>query len=66
MREVKNSDLWYCYSKIVSQYIYEKSNGEIKPLTIAVNPKSGNLFSLFAKSERLQSILDQYKLDNRK
>lgn len=60
MKEVTNDMLFYCYSKKVARYIYDKSNGEIKPLTIAQNPKSKNLFSLFSKSERLQEILDQY------
>lgn len=63
MREVKNEDLFYCYSKSVANFIFEKSN--IRPLTIAINPKSGNMFSLFSKSERLQAILDQYKKESK-
>ena len=63
MREVKNSDLFYCYSKSVANFIFEKSN--IRPLTIAINPKSGNMFSLFSKSDKLQAILDQYKKESK-
>ncbi|WP_145523483.1 hypothetical protein [Virgibacillus sp. SK37] len=65
MREVKNSYLFYCYSKSVANFIYERSNGDICPLTIAINPKSGNMFSLFSKSDKLQAILDQYKKESK-
>lgn len=63
--EIKNEMLFYCYSKSVANFIYEKSNGKIRPLTIAINPKSGNIFSLFSKSDKLQVILDQYKEDKK-
>lgn len=57
--EIKNEDLFYCYSKKLSEYIYQHSY--IVPLTIAINPKSQRLFSLYAKSTKLQRCLDDYK-----
>ena len=59
MREVKNEDLFYCYSKKLSSYIYKESG--IVPLTIAINPKSKRMFSLYGKSPKLQAVLDKYK-----
>lgn len=58
---VKNEDLFYCYSKKLSDYIYHESKGAIVPLTVAINPKSGRTFSLYAKSETLQKCLDKYR-----
>ncbi|SDC80670.1 hypothetical protein SAMN05421663_104165 [Terribacillus halophilus] len=62
MREITNHDLFYCYSRKLSDYIYDHS--KILPLTIAINPKSNNPFSLYAKSEKLQKALDDYKLQS--
>ncbi|MFB4473322.1 hypothetical protein ACDI16_10275 [Oceanobacillus caeni] len=56
---VKNEDLFYCYSKKLSTFIYEESG--IVPLTIALNTKSNRLFSLYGKSPELQAVLDKYK-----
>lgn len=64
MTEVKNEMLFYCYSKRLSDFIYHNSDG-IVPLTIAINPKSKNTFSLYAKSDNLQAVLDKYKEDNK-
>ncbi|GIO22483.1 hypothetical protein [Oceanobacillus sp. J11TS1] len=61
---VRNEDLFYCYSRKLSDYIYEKSDPKIVPLTIAINPKSGRTFSLYSKSASLQVVLDQYKREN--
>ncbi|MGR9049232.1 hypothetical protein ACQ4XT_11435 [Halobacillus faecis] len=58
---VTNKDLFYCYSRTVSDHIYKYSEGEISPLTIAINPKSGRTFSLYVKSPLLQKALDDYK-----
>lgn len=57
--QIRNEDLFYCYSKRLSDHIYHQSG--IVPLTIAINPKSKNTFSLYAKSEELQKCLDSYK-----
>lgn len=61
--EIKNEDLFYCYSKKLSDFIYHNSG--IVPLTVAKNMKSGTIFSLYGKSEALQSCLDAYKERNK-
>ncbi|WP_010651176.1 hypothetical protein [Oceanobacillus massiliensis] len=61
---VKNEDLFYCYSRKLSDFIYHESHGKITPLTIAINPKSGRTFSLYSKSPSLQAVLDKYKEEN--
>lgn len=61
---IKNQDLFYCYSKSLSNFIYEESGGKITPLTIAENPKSKKLFSLYGKSSEIRAILDKYKETN--
>ncbi|GAA0432633.1 hypothetical protein GCM10008983_06540 [Lentibacillus halophilus] len=64
---IRNEDLFYCYSKNLSDHIYHYTgghNGGIVPLTVAINPKSGNTFSLYAKSPELQKALDAYKNQN--
>ncbi|GEL75785.1 hypothetical protein [Tenuibacillus multivorans] len=55
---VRNEDLFYCYSKKLADYIYHQS--EIVPLTVAIEPKSGNVFSLFSRSKKLEQVLEQY------
>lgn len=55
---VKNEMLFYCYSKKLSDFIYHRSG--IVPLTVAINPKSGRIFSLYSKSNKLQECLDKY------
>lgn len=50
--------------KKLSTYIYKHSDGKIVPLTIAINPKSQKMFSLYPKSEELQKCLDVYKEEN--
>lgn len=59
---VKNEMLFYCYSRKLSDFIYHESG--IVPLTVAINPKSGRTFSLYAKSDKLQDCLDKYKEEN--
>jgi len=61
---IKNEDLFYCYSKKLSDFIYH--NAGIVPLTIAINPKSKNTFSLYVKSDKLQQVLDNYKEENKR
>ncbi|ALX47861.1 hypothetical protein [Lentibacillus amyloliquefaciens] len=60
---VKNEQLFYCYSRVLSDFIYKESG--IVPLTVAINPKSKNTFSLYAKSPELQKCLDAYKAQNK-
>jgi len=60
--ELTNNDLFYCYSKKLSDYIYKHSG--IYPLTIAINPKSGRLFSLYARNDRLKKALSDYDKEN--
>ncbi len=57
-KTITNEDLFYCYSRKLADWIYHHS--KIVPLTVAVNPKSGHTFSLYAKSSKLQKALDNY------
>jgi len=56
---IKNEDLFYCYSKKLSDFIYH--NAGIVPLTVAIKKKSKKTFSLYAKSDELRQVLDEYK-----
>ena len=57
-----NADLFYCYSKQLNKYINKHSN--IKPLTLAINPKSGQRFSLYYRSNQLEDVLDRYRKES--
>ncbi|WP_226035642.1 hypothetical protein [Aquibacillus saliphilus] len=58
MKEITNSDLFYCYNKRLSDHLFECG---LTPLTIAINPKSKNIFSLYQKTNELQQAIDKYK-----
>ncbi|WP_368900832.1 hypothetical protein [Oceanobacillus oncorhynchi] len=60
-KDVNHSDLFFCYNKELSMYIYNKSG--IKPITNAINPRTGKEFRLYCKSDKLQLVLDAYKND---
>ncbi len=52
------SKFFFCYSKQLSNFLYDHS--KLVPITIAKNPKSDKLFSLYPKNKRLKKALDDY------
>lgn len=58
MREITKEDFFFCYTTAMHKFI--KENG-ISYLFKAVSVKDGNTFTLYAKNDRLQSVLDAYK-----
>jgi len=52
---------FYCYNKSVSDFLV--SNG-LKFITVAREPKSNKLFSLYEQSPKLKELLVQYKSNN--
>ncbi|MGG1690583.1 DUF5659 domain-containing protein [Heyndrickxia ginsengihumi] len=52
------NNYFFCYTKRVSDFL--KQNG-FKPITVAQDPKTKKIFSLYAINEQLQRALDEYK-----
>ncbi|OLS37920.1 hypothetical protein BTR22_05265 [Alkalihalophilus pseudofirmus] len=53
-----NKDYFFCYNSNLAKHL--KSKG-IYSITTAIQPTSQKMFTLFPKSERLQSVLDEYR-----
>lgn len=49
---------FYCYNKRVSDHL--KSNN-IQYITVALDPKTKKMFSLYLINDELQASLDEYK-----
>jgi hypothetical protein len=49
---------FFAYNKQLANFI--KSKG-FDSITTAINPISGNMFTLFAQSENLSKVIDEYK-----
>ncbi|WP_169823946.1 DUF5659 domain-containing protein [Bacillus marinisedimentorum] len=49
---------FFCYSKRVSDFLASKG---IQFITVAIEPKTKKMFSLYEINEELQKALDQYK-----
>ncbi|MGK4040912.1 hypothetical protein AB0Y20_01325 [Heyndrickxia oleronia] len=52
------NDLYFCYSKRVSDFLSFK---QVKYLTKAINPINNKLYSLYYKTPKLQAALDEYR-----
>lgn len=52
-----NKSYFFCYNKAVSDYL--TSHG-IQLITIAREPKSNKLYSLYERTPKLNSLLDTY------
>lgn len=55
------SNFFFCYSKQLADFLI--ANG-IKPITIALNPRSKDMFSMFYINKKLKEKLDEYKKIN--
>lgn len=57
-KQLTNRDFFFCYSPKLASYITQ--NG-INYITVANHTKTGDTFSLFQKSDRLQKIIEEYR-----
>lgn len=58
LEQLKSSDFFFCYTKSLSLYLKEKG---IPYIIKASSIKDGNIFTLYAKGEKLQEALDEFK-----
>lgn len=49
---------FFCYTKILSDYLKEKG---FFPITVALEPKTKQIFSLYEVSDELSQALKSYK-----
>lgn len=54
-----HSDFFFVYNKDLFTYLHDTK--KLNYITIAKNPTSGKTFSMFLKSDQLQSAIDEYK-----
>lgn len=52
---------FFCYNKFLSDWLSQNSQRDIKYITVAIEPKSGKLFSLYKIDDNLQAALKEYK-----
>lgn len=55
---MNNKDYFFCYNKRVSDFLKTKG---IYHITVAQDPKTKKIFSLFEITHNLQRALDEYK-----
>ena len=53
-----NKGYFFCYNKTVSDFLNGKG---INFITVAKDPKTGKMFSLYKRSSELQRVLDEYR-----
>lgn len=58
MREIKKDDFFFCYTKIMSDFLKGKG---IKYIFKAKSIQDGSVFTLYQKSDELQKALDEFK-----
>lgn len=56
--QLTNKDFFFCYSPYLAKHI---EKGGIKPITVAINPQSNSYFTMFADSEELSQLIEEYK-----
>ncbi len=54
-----NKDYFFCYNKKVSDWMKTKN---IRHITVAQDPKTKKIFSLFEINESFKKALEEYKL----
>lgn len=52
-----NRDYFFCYTKRLSDYLRDKG---IKPITVAMEPKTKQIFSLYFVDDSLSKSLTEY------
>ena len=53
------SEYFFCYNKRVSDYLNKKG---VKYITVALDPKTNKMFSLYKADEKFQEAFDEYKM----
>lgn len=56
--QLTNKDFFFCYSPYLAKHI---EKGGIKPITVAINPQSSSYFTMFADSDELTQLIEEYK-----
>lgn len=59
---MNKNDFFFCYSLELSNFLRGK---KIEFITIAQNPHTSKLFTLFPKSDRLNTAIQEYKQLNK-
>lgn len=57
---MEQREYFYCYNIAVSRYLESKG---IKYITVAREPKSNKLFSLYEQTQELTDLLREYKFN---
>ena len=55
------SKYFFCYNKRVSDYLRTK---QLNFITVAIDPKSNKMYSMYEITPELQKALDEYKSIN--
>ena len=51
---------FFCYNKKVSDYLTMKG---VKYITVAIDPKTRKMYSLYKQNDMLDKVLKEYKLN---
>lgn len=62
-KQLTNKDFFFCYNRDI--YFYLIQNG-LDFITIAKEPKNDKMFSLFYRSDKLESLLSEYNNSEKK
>lgn len=63
VREWSNKDYFFCYTKVLSDYLVSRGH---KPITVAMEPKTKQIFSLYLVTDLLSESLKGYKKNEHK
>ncbi|MFV2046877.1 hypothetical protein CJ195_21855 [Bacillus sp. UMB0899] len=59
---MNNKNFFFCYNKAVSDFLKDKG---VQFITVAIEPKSQKMFSLYQVDDNLQQALNEYKQQNK-
>lgn len=57
---MEKDQYFFCYNKQVSDFLSEKG---MKYITVAIDPKTRKMYSLYKQSDLLNQLLTEYKLN---
>lgn len=57
---MQQDQYFFCYNKVVSDYLNTKGQ---KYITVAIDPKTKKMYSLYKQTETLDKLLKEYKLN---
>ncbi|WP_337017312.1 hypothetical protein [Oceanobacillus massiliensis] len=61
VKQMNNKEFWFCYDLKMGDWIINQ--GKYPFITKAIHPKSRSVFFLFKKSDRLDLLTGEYKLE---